>query len=41
MKYLLALLLGIGALSATACKSSTEAAEVKAETVTIALSGMT
>jgi predicted S18 family serine protease len=41
MKYLLALLLGIGVVSAAACKSHSHAAEMKAETVTLAVTGMT
>lgn len=40
MRILLVLLLGIGAVSASACKSQ-QAAEMKAETVTLAVSGMT
>ena len=39
---LLALVLGIGALTIVSCKSSTDTAEVKAtETVTLDLTGMT
>lgn len=40
MKILLTLLLGIGSVSAIACKAQ-PTAEVKTETVTLALTGMT
>jgi hypothetical protein len=40
MRLLLTLLLGIGSVSAVACKSH-QTAEMKAETVTLALTGMT
>lgn len=40
MKFFLTLLLGLGSVSAVACKSN-QTAEMKAETVTLALSGMT
>ena len=40
MKTLLVLCLGLGVVSSAACKSQ-ETAEVKAETVDIAVSGMT
>jgi len=40
MRLLLALFLGIGSDTAVACKSQ-PTAEVKAETVTLALTGMT
>jgi hypothetical protein len=41
MKHLLAFFLGIGVVSAAACKSDAHAAEMKAEVVTLAVSGMT
>ena len=40
MRFLLTLLLGIGSVAAVACKSQ-PTAEMKAESVTLALSGMT
>lgn len=40
MRILLALLLGVGTVSAVACKSH-QTSEMKAETVTLAISGMT
>lgn len=41
MRLLLTMLLGIGSVSAVACKSEPATAEMKAETVTLALTGMT
>ena len=40
MKFFLTFLLGIGTVSAVACRSH-QTAEMKAETVTLAVSGMT
>ncbi len=41
MRILLALLLGLGAVSAAACKSQPKAEMKQSETVTLAISGMT
>ena len=42
MKALLALMLGLGALTIVSCTSTTETAEVRAsETVTLGVTGMT
>lgn len=41
MRLLLSFLLGFGAVSSGACKSRQHAADVKADTVTMSISGMT
>lgn len=41
MKYLIALVLGLGSISAVACKSAPTADVQNSKTVTLAVSGMT